>query len=211
MTRLKPVLVLPVLAALTLSACSSMGQRERAGVATGAAAGGLLGALVPGNRGATAAAGAAGGAVVGGIIGSRLDAQAEDLRESFDDSRIEVTNTGSALKVVMPQDILFATDSADISPALSGDLRALAAHLQDYPGSRVEVIGHTDNTGDAGYNLGLSERRAQSVTRVLLNNGVRGARVQAIGKGDSEPVTTNLTPEGRAQNRRVEVMIIPNS
>ncbi|MBV7377812.1 OmpA family protein [Maritimibacter dapengensis] len=211
MTLMKPILILPLVGALTLSACDTMGSRERAGVATGAVAGGLLGAAIPGNRGATAAIGAAGGAVVGGIVGSQLDRQAGELRQNFGNDRIQVINTGTALKVVMPQDILFATDSATVSPGLTGDLRVLAAHLRKYPGSRVRVIGHTDNTGDAGYNLQLSERRAQAVTAALVSNGVGGTRVVSVGRGDSQPVATNLTPEGRAQNRRVEIIIDPNN
>lgn len=210
MTLMKPVLILPLLGAMTLSACDTMGTRERTGVATGAVAGGLLGAAIPGNRAATAAAGAAGGAIVGGLIGNQLDKQAGELRQSFGNSRIQVINTGTALKVIMPQDILFATDSASVSPGLTGDLRVLAEHLRKYPGSTVQVIGHTDNTGAAAYNRDLSTRRAQAVASQLTANGVGAARVQAVGRGDSDPVATNLTPEGRAKNRRVEVMIIPN-
>ena len=210
MQLMRPVFILPLAATLALAGCDTMGTRERSGVATGAAVGGVLGAIIPGNRVATAAVGAVGGAVVGGMIGSELDRQAGELRSSFGDSRIQVINTGSALKVVMPQDILFAFDSSEISQGLRGDLRALAEHLRKYPNSTVQVIGHTDNTGDANYNLNLSRQRAEAVANVLLRNGVGSARVRSIGKGDSEPVATNLTAEGRAQNRRVEVMIIPN-
>lgn len=211
MTFLKPVLVLPLAGMLTLSACDTLGQRETTGLAAGAAVGGALGAAIPGNRAATAAVGAVGGAVVGGIIGSQLDKQAGELRNSFGDGRIQVINTGSSLKVVMPQDILFATDSATLSSTLISDLQILAQHLQKYADSTVQVVGHTDNTGAASYNLDLSQRRAQAVSSVLVQNGVSSGRVQSIGKGDSAPVTTNLTPEGRAQNRRVEVVIIPNA
>lgn len=206
----KPALVLPLVAVLALSACDTMGQRETTGAAAGAAIGGLAGALIPGNRVATAAVGAVGGAVVGGIVGSQLDKQAGDLRSSLTNSNIQVINTGSYLKVVMPQGILFATDSATVSSALYPDLGALAQNLREYPNSSVQVVGHTDNTGSASYNLALSQRRAQAVAGVLQSSGVGAARVRAIGKGDSEPVATNLTAEGRQQNRRVEVLIIPN-
>jgi molybdopterin-guanine dinucleotide biosynthesis protein len=90
------------------------------------------------------------------------------------------------------------------------EVRALAENLREYPNSSVQVVGHTDNTGQPSYNLGLSQRRAQSVLSVIQSNGVGAARLQAVGKGDSEPVASNLTPDGRAQNRRVEVLIIPN-
>lgn len=210
MISVKPIFALPVVAALTLTACDDLGRRESTGLATGAAVGGLVGAAVPGNRAATAAVGAVGGAIVGGMIGSQLDKQAGELRASFGDDRIQVINTGTALKVVMPQDILFATDSATISSGLTGDLQVLARHLQKYPSSRVQVIGHTDNTGTAAYNLDLSKRRANSVISALSQYGVGGARLEAVGKGDSDPVATNLNAEGRAKNRRVEIMIIPN-
>ncbi|MBL6428403.1 MULTISPECIES: OmpA family protein [Maritimibacter] len=209
MTTLKPLFVLPLVSVLALTGCSTVGQREGAGIATGAAVGGLVGAAIPGNRAATAAAGAIGGAIVGGLVGNQLDKQAGDLRSSLSNSSIQVINTGSYLKVVMPQGILFPTDSADVSPALYPDLRALAENLREYPNSSVQVVGHTDNTGQASYNLTLSQRRAQAVLGVIQSNGVGAARLQAVGKGDSEPVATNLTPEGRAQNRRVEVLIIP--
>lgn len=210
MKSLKPVLVLPLAAALTLSACDTMGERETAGVATGAFLGGLLGAAVPGNRGATAAVGAVTGAVVGGMIGHELDRQAGDLRSAFSNSDIEVINEGTYLRVVMPQGILFATDSFAVSPALYPDLQALAANLREYPNSQVQVVGHTDNTGDPNYNMNLSRQRAQAVANVIVSSGVSSGRIQAVGKGDSEPVATNLSAAGRQQNRRVEVLIIPN-
>lgn len=210
MITLKPLFVLPLVSVLALAGCESIGQREGAGLATGAAVGGLVGAAIPGNRAATAAVGAVGGAIVGGLIGNQLDKQAGDLRSSFSNSSIQVINTGSFLKVVMPQGILFPTDSSTVSPALYPDLAALAQNLREYPNSSVQVVGHTDNTGQASYNLGLSQRRAQAVLAVIQSNGVGAARLQAVGKGDSEPVASNLTPDGRAQNRRVEVLIIPN-
>ncbi|MGR3365114.1 MAG: OmpA family protein [Maritimibacter harenae] len=210
MKILKPALALPLVSALALAGCETMGQREATGAATGAALGGLFGAAIPGNRAATATVGAVGGAIVGGMVGNQLDKQAGDLRSSFNNSRIQVVNTGSMLKVIMPQGILFATDSAEVSASLYPDLRALAENLREYPNSTVKVVGHTDNTGSASYNLQLSQRRAQAVQSVIQANGVGAARLTAIGKGDSEPVASNLTAEGRQQNRRVEVLIIPN-
>lgn len=206
----KPALVLPLVAVLALSACTGTGPRQNTGAATGAVAGGILGGLLTG-RPAGAAVGAVGGAIVGGAIGQNLDQQAGELRAGFGDNRIGVTNTGSSLVVTMPQDILFATDSAKISPTVRADLRVLAQHLNKYPDSTVQVIGHTDNAGTASYNLNLSRQRAASVTNVLLNQGVAAYRVTSIGRGEDQPVASNLTPEGRAQNRRVEIVIIPNA
>ncbi len=205
----KPAFVLPLAAVLTLAACTDTGPRQNTGAATGAVAGGLLGGLLSG-RPAGAAVGAVGGAIVGGAIGQSLDKQAGELRAGFGDSRIGVTNTGSSLIVTMPQDILFATDSAKISPSVRADLRVLADHLNKYADSNVQVIGHTDNQGAASYNLNLSRQRAASVSQVLLNQKVAAYRVTSIGRGEDQPVASNLTPEGRAQNRRVEIVIIPN-
>jgi outer membrane protein OmpA-like peptidoglycan-associated protein len=122
-----------------------------------------------------------------------------------------VTNTGEYLIVNMPQDLLFATDSASVRPDLTADLRTVAASLLKYPNSRIEVIGHTDNTGSAAYNQDLSQRRAVSVAGVLRESGVPSGRLAAYGRGEDQPVASNLTPEGRAQNRRVEIIIRPTN
>jgi outer membrane protein OmpA-like peptidoglycan-associated protein len=122
-----------------------------------------------------------------------------------------VVNTGNELIVRMPQDILFATDSATVPSSRQGDIRALARNLQQYPDTTVQVVGHTDNTGAAGYNFDLSARRAGSVASILVDTGVSGSRITATGRGEDQPVASNLTPEGRAQNRRVTVIIRPTA
>ncbi len=209
MPRSKTLLALPIAALLALTACTDTGPRQNTGAAAGAVAGGILGGLVSGRPGG-AAVGAVGGALVGGAIGQQLDKQAGELRAGFGDSRIGVVNTGNSLVVTMPQDILFATDSARLTGSLRADLAVLASHLKKYPNSSVQVIGHTDNQGAASYNLNLSRQRAAAVSTVLLNHGVSPYRVTSIGRGEDQPVASNLTPEGRAQNRRVEIIIIPN-
>lgn len=210
MNAAKPILVLPLAAALLLTACANTGPRQQVGAGTGALAGGILGGLL-GHSAGTAAVGAGIGAIAGGMIGQQLDAQAGDLRSSLGDDRISVVNTGNSLLVTMPDDITFATDSARLTPAIRANLRALAAHLQKYPNSTVQVIGHTDNTGSAAHNLDLSRQRAAAVTQVLVNNGIAAGRISAVGKGEDVPVASNLTPEGRAQNRRVEIVILPTA
>lgn len=211
MKQIKTALALPLILTLGLAGCADMGSREGAGIATGAAVGGILGAALPGpSRPAQAVAGAVIGGVAGGMIGTSLDRQAGELRAGFGDDRITVVNTGSSLVVTMPQDILFATDSAQLSSALTSDLGVLAGHLGKYPNSVVQVLGHTDNVGEAAYNLSLSKQRAEAVRSVLVANGVSSSRVMSIGKGEDQPVASNLTPEGRQQNRRVEIVIIPN-
>ena len=216
MMRFKKPLVLAGASVMVLTACDPAYQgpeyeRTRQGAAIGAALGTLAGAAgedETDDRIRKAAAGAAIGAAIGGGLGNLLDRQARELRGSLD-NQIDVVNTGSELIVRMPQDILFEVDSTYVQPVLRDDLRVLAANLQRYPDSRVQVIGHTDNTGSAAYNQDLSERRALAVTSILRDNGVSPARLQAIGRGEEQPIASNLTPEGRAQNRRVDIVIRP--
>ncbi len=196
--------------ALALASCAPIDNNPRTtgGVATGAMIGGILAGPVTGGDPRRAAAGAAAGAAIGGLIGQRLDQQARELDAAMGDS-ITVTNQGDQLLVNFPQDILFAVNSATVGAGARGDLQALAANLQRYPDTNVTVIGHTDNTGSAGFNFELSNRRAGSVAGILVDSGVAGGRITAIGRGEDAPIASNLTPEGRAQNRRVEVIIRP--
>ncbi len=113
--------------------------------------------------------------------------------------------------MTMPQDILFAVDSATLRSDLRMDLRTIAANLQRYPDSLIRVVGHTDNTGSAAYNQALSERRADAVAAELIGAGVSGRRVIAEGRGFSQPIASNATESGRAQNRRVEITIRPTN
>jgi outer membrane protein OmpA-like peptidoglycan-associated protein len=181
---------------------------------TGAITGGLIGAVLGGSGGdeslGRTVAGAAIGAAIGGVIGTGLDQQAAELRGSLD-SDISVTNTGEYLVVNMPQDLLFAVDSAALQPTLTNDIRTVAKSLLKYPNSRIDVIGHTDNSGDEAYNQDLSQRRAVSVANVLRDNGVPNSRLTAFGRGEDQPVATNGTPAGRALNRRVEIIIRPTA
>lgn len=215
---LKTPLTLSAIGLLALTACvdpnaypDDPNARARSGAIAGAIIGGTVGATRKGdNRLAKAAVGAALGAAVGGAIGSSLDKQAADLRSQMSGNTI-ITNTGNALVVTMPQDILFATDSATLRPDLSQDIRALANNLLNYPNSTIQVVGHTDNVGTAAYNQDLSQRRAFAVLQVLQANGVPGGRISALGRGEDQPIASNLTPEGRAQNRRVEITIRPTT
>jgi outer membrane protein OmpA-like peptidoglycan-associated protein len=202
--------------ALTLTGCVSTtaadpnANRTRDGAVVGGMLGAFLGATADDdNRGRNAVLGAAAGALAGGAVGAALDRQARDLRANLDNDRILIRNTGQELVVTMPEGILFDFDSAAIRAGLQSDLRALARNLQQYPDTTVDVIGHTDSEGSAQYNMDLSSRRASAVAGVLLEEGVAPFRVRSFGRGEDQPVATNLTPEGRAQNRRVEVVIRP--
>ncbi|MEM7471624.1 MAG: OmpA family protein [Pseudomonadota bacterium] len=206
------ILTLPV-AALLLTACdaSTSNQRTKNGALIGAAIGGALGAnSTSDNKLERGLIGAALGGAVGGAIGNELDKQAGELRRDLG-REVGVVNTGSELRVTMPQDLLFATDSAQLRGDLVADLRTVARSLNDYPNSTIIVIGHTDSTGAPGYNQALSERRAITVSNVLRSEGVSSARLRSIGQGEAQPVASNGTAAGRAQNRRVEIIIRPNA
>ena len=202
---------------LAVTACTDVNTntgnantRTNEGIGIGAAAGAVMGILRGDNareRREGAILGAVLGGAVGGVAGHSMDRQAADLQASISNDRIQIVNNGDHLVVVMPQDILFAIDSNQINNALRADLAALAGNLGRFPNSTVEVIGHTDNTGSAAHNRDLSVRRANAVTAVLISSGVSGARIRSIGMGEDQPTASNLTAAGRAQNRRVEIVI----
>ncbi|WP_099827045.1 OmpA family protein [Oceaniglobus indicus] len=202
---------------LALTGCVNQqtGQPNRTG--TGALTGAAIGAVLGGTRESgpsrfkNAALGAAIGAAGGAVVGNILDKQAAELRGDFSNGAIDVVNTGNELIVRMPQDILFATDSAIVAGTLRSDLGVLAANLNRYPNSIVEVQGHTDNTGSSAYNQDLSQRRAAAVTSILAANGVSSGRLRAVGFGEDRPVAENLSAAGRAQNRRVDIVIRPTN
>jgi outer membrane protein OmpA-like peptidoglycan-associated protein len=211
----RPVLALSAATLLVTTACTDMNQNDgrqntRTGALGGATFGAIAGAALSKDSKKGAIIGAAAGALAGAAYGDYLDRQEAALRGQLGNN-VQIVNTGDRLIVTMPQDILFATDSATLRADLTGDLATVARSLNEYPNTTVQVIGHTDNTGDAGYNQQLSARRANSVANVLVQNGVSSGRIQSFGRGEDQPRASNLTPEGRAQNRRVEIVILPNA
>ena len=208
-------------ALLILSGCvtpeSAANSKPGDNTTAGTIMGGLIGAIAgmemssKGDQKKGAIVGAIVGAAAGNAIGQSLDEQATDLRRDLNNNQVNVTNTGSELIVTMPQDILFALDSAAVRSDLRRDLGVVAGNLQAYPNSTISIEGHTDNTGTANYNRILSQRRANAVADILVNNGVPPARLYAVGRGENEPVASNLSATGRAQNRRVEIVIRPNA
>lgn len=213
------VLFLAGASLLTAAACTDPGavgttnpnQKTKQGALLGGVLGAGLGAIVSEDKGKGALIGGALGAAGGAVYGNMLDKQEAELRQQLDNDRVRITNTGDRLIVTMPQDILFDVDSSTVRPGLRGDLMTVASSLRDYPDSTVQVVGHTDNTGDAAYNQRLSERRANAVADVLMEGGVSYGRIQTYGRGENQPVADNLTEAGKAQNRRVEIVILPNA
>ncbi len=183
-------------------------DNQKQGAIVGAAIGAIAGLATSSDDDKTKGAllGAVIGAGVGGAIGADLDRQAQDLRNRLN-PRVQITNTGNALIVTMPQDILFEIDSVSLRPDLTADLAALAQNLDVYRSTELTIIGHTDNTGTNAYNQSLSLQRAAAVSNALISQGVSTSRIKAFGMGEENPRASNLTPEGRMQNRRVDIVI----
>ena len=184
------VSLIAAVAGLTaLGACTDQyGQpvqlsRAQQGVIAGATAGAIYGATRDDDgraRGRDAIKGAIIGGAAGGLVGSALDAQAQALQSQMTTPGVQVVNTGQTLNVTLPEGVLFAFDSAVVSGPARGDLTALARNLQQYPNSTVQVVGHTDSTGAAAYNVGLSQRRAEAVAGVLTDPRVFLSEVEHV-------------------------------
>lgn len=213
MALIKTPIVIAMVAGLGVAGCTNPdGSTNNAGTGAlvGAGAGAALGAAVSGNSGRGAVVGGILGGLLGGAIGDDLDRQEAALRSQMGGSGVSIVNTGSQLIVTLPESITFPVDSAQLRSSFVQSLNGLAQNLQQYPNTSVEVVGHTDSTGDAGYNQQLSERRAISVRSVLINAGVPSSRLRAYGQGETNPVASNSNAAGRQQNRRVEIYITPN-
>ncbi len=201
-------------AALGLSGCvettGAPPSKERQGAVAGAIIGGFYGLTRKGgNSLLKGAVGATIGAAVGGAIGHYLDSMESDLRRRVTDDRVQISRSNDAVTITMPNALLFPTGSAEVGPEMRQALAGIADHLAAYPDTTVDVIGHTDNVGDAAYNMELSRRRAENVALELARLGVDPDRIRAYGRGEDDPVASNLTEEGRARNRRVEIVIRP--
>ncbi|WP_323010358.1 OmpA family protein [Paracoccus sp. (in: a-proteobacteria)] len=199
---------------IAISACTTdpnqpqQMSRTQQGAVAGAVVGGLLGA---GESRTRAVQGAIVGAAAGAVGGSILDQQQRALQQSLNNPSIQIVNHGTHLSVVMPESTLFATSSAAVGSQGQNDLYTIARNLNQYPNSRIQVVGHTDSTGSVAYNQDLSERRARSVAGILTAGGVSQARITTVGRAATQPVASNDTAAGRAQNRRVEILITPTN
>ena len=181
------------------------------GVGGGATVGAGIGALA-GNTALGTAIGAALGGTAGALIGKKMDKQKKELEATLpEETTIETINEGEALRVTFDSGILFATNSSTLSDASRSALRKLAESLNQNPDTDIKIVGHTDNTGNVDYNQTLSEKRAKSVFDYLMvDQGVSSKRMEFEGKGIHEPIADNSTVEGRALNRRVEIIILPS-
>ncbi|MFM5953974.1 MAG: OmpA family protein [Novosphingobium sp.] len=184
-------------------------SRTAIGGVGGVVVGGLLGGLIGGKTGRIVGAGI--GGVAGAAVGYTMDKQIKQLKEQTAGSGVDVTPTdnGSAILVNLPDGVTFDVGSATLKPAFRETLDKVAASLIEYPDSLVDVYGHTDSTGSDSFNQTLSENRARTVMNYLVSKGVPAARLRSQGFGETMPVASNDTPEGRAKNRRVEIKIVP--
>lgn len=184
-------------------------NRSAIGALGGAVAGALAGVATGKKNGAIF--GAAGGAAIGGGVGYYFDQQEAALREELLNSGVQVTRVGeNELQLVMQKGIGFNTGSDSLSSSIYSTLNGVATILNEYPKSSLKITGHTDSVGSNESNLTLSERRAEAVSRYLISQNVKSGRLSTLGYGERQPIATNDTAEGRAQNRRVEILILAN-
>lgn len=183
------------------------------GVLTGAAAGAALGYLTNTNNSEqgrkNALIGAGIGALAGGAVGNYMDRQQADLRRDLERNGVMIRRQGDNIVLIMPSDVTFDTGQAAIKPQFTTALDDLARTLNAYSSTTIDVVGHADSTGPDDLNQALSERRAQAVAGYLGGRGVNPARVIVSGLGERTPIASNDTAEGRAQNRRVEIILRP--
>lgn len=181
------------------------------GAAIGAGVGALAGLAAGGDDRRNALIGAGIGALAGGAVGNFMDRQEAELRAQLASTGVSVTRVGNNIILNMPSNITFATDQDQVIPAFYATLDSVALVLKKYNQTLINVYGHTDSTGSDGYNQALSQRRAYSVSNYLTSRGVNPQRLIAQGYGESRPIADNSTEAGRAQNRRVEIQIVPLS
>lgn len=201
-TFLKLGLIFSLLFAVS---CNNIGRGALIGAGAGAGVGAVAGAIL-GDTAKGAIIGAAVGGAAGAIIGSQMDRQARELSEEIEGASIE--RVGEAIAIRFDSGLLFGFDSAQLSPTARGNLQSLAESLDRFDNTDIVIIGHTDNVGSATYNQGLSERRAASAADYLASLGVERSRLVVEGRGLTEPIADNDTDEGRALNRRIEVVIV---
>ncbi len=220
----------------TWDGMSQTGQGAAAGGTIGAAVGTGIGALIGGGKGTWIGAlvGGALGAGTGALVGNKMDSQKKALEEQLaqmqeqenrnseainknaqdiQDIKVQMVkdrNDLDAIKLVLGDAILFQTGKANLSQAADAALSRVAYNLKQFPDTDVTVVGFTDNTGSVQLNKNLSEQRAESVVKYLESQGVPASRLKAVGMGEDNPIASNATAAGRAQNRRVEIYITAN-
>ncbi|MDJ1482044.1 OmpA family protein [Cytophagaceae bacterium YF14B1] len=201
------------LGASLLFSCNTIRNNKRTAIGTGAgvAVGGAVGGILGNKAGNTAGGviiGAAIGGVAGGAIGRYMDKQAAELNKEVDNAKIE--RVGEGIKITFNSGILFAFNSDELSDESKKNIQKMADVLKKYKDTNILIDGYTDNVGSDDYNLKLSEKRAKAVSKYLKSLNVDTDRLGTRGFGETEPVASNDTDNGRQQNRRVEVAVFAN-
>ena len=202
------------------SACTTIDpytREEKTSKATTGAIIGAVGGAVVGavsgddsrDRRNRALIGAGIGALAGGAVGYYMDVQEAKLRKQLEGTGVRVVRNGDNITLVMPGNVTFDVDKADIKASFYPVLDSVALVVDEYDKTIIDVVGHTDSTGSQQYNQALSERRADSVARYLISQKVDRVRIETFGMGETRPIASNATAEGRQLNRRVELTLIP--
>lgn len=216
MTQSKHSIVALAAAALLASGCSNMSETQSntaKGAGIGAAAGALIGvATAGGNKGKSAATGAAAGAAVGALGGyiwsKRMEEQKAKMEDATRGTGIDVERTDdNRIKVEIPSDAGFDVGRANVKPQLGNVLEKFAQSMRDHAATEIRIVGHTDSTGSDAINNPLSVDRAAATRDYLVSRGVSPTRIAIDGRGSREPVASNQTEAGRAENRRVEIYV----
>ncbi|WP_136482494.1 OmpA family protein [Cognatitamlana onchidii] len=211
------VFLFALVLALSLVNCKSIqnANNKQKGAAIGATGGAILGAIIGNNvGGGNAALGAVIGGVVGGgagvLIGDKMDKQAQQIEEEVPGAQVERIDQGIVVTFEDGSGVYFATNKYNINEPSQNTLKKLVSIFIENPDTKILVVGHTDSTGDAGYNMTLSKNRANSVTNFLKQNGVKSSRLITKWYGEEQPIADNSTEAGRSKNRRVNIVILPN-
>ena len=212
---MKSGFIVAVTLALLLGACTEnpytgelQPSKTAVGVGAGAAVGAIIGVATDGSRKA-ALIGAGIGALAGGGIGAYMDNQESKLRNQLEGTGVSVSRVGDSIVLNMPSNITFDTDRAELKPQFFSTLNSVSSVFREYKQTLINVVGHTDASGAPDYNYDLSRRRAAAVAQYLSAQQLDPNRFSVEGHGEKEPVASNATKSGKAQNRRVEITILP--
>ncbi|MGD8699530.1 MAG: OmpA family protein [Gemmatimonadales bacterium] len=204
---IRAIAIVAVLFLGTTSCATKTQTGALIGAGTGAAVGGAIGAAT-GNTAAGAIIGAAVGGAAGAIIGNYMDQQAAEMERDLEGAKVE--RIGEGIKITFDSGLLFEVDKYDLTPSAQTNLSDLARILNKYEDTNILIEGHTDSSGSDEYNMRLSERRAQAVSHYLAAQSVASGRFSLMGYGETQPIASNETTEGRRLNRRVELAIMAN-
>lgn len=210
MKKLSMSLLVILSAAFIFTGCSSWNKTQK-GAAVGSASGGAAGAIIgraAGNTALGAIIGATVGGATGAVIGNQMDKQAEEIKKSVPDAKVE--RVGEGIVVEFNSNVLFGFDQSYLSSQAETNLDKLVVVLNSYPDTDIELQGHTDSKGSNAYNQTLSENRATAVSNYLVSKNISEDRLNVVGYGELSPKYLNETEEDRAQNRRVEFLITAN-